>query len=92
MTAIQTELNDVDLKNLRHMLGASANQKKSEWGYRNYFAAAQGIQTEQMEKLLALNLVEKGRTKIDLTLYRATEAGCKAIGLGKAAILRAMEN
>lgn len=28
MTAIQTELNDVDLKNLRHMLGASANQKK----------------------------------------------------------------
>jgi len=88
-------MNDVldaeDYHNLRHMLGASEGKPKNKWGFRNYFAAGIGRQTEQMEKLLNLGFVEKGTTKGDITMYFATESGCKKIGFNKAAITRALE-
>ena len=83
-------INEDDLDNLRHMLGVGDHIAKRHWGYRNYFAAS-GSQCEEMDRLVAAGLAERGRQTDTMTYYHATMAGCDAIRMGKAAKRRAFE-
>lgn len=79
---------------LRHTLGAGAEKPKSKHGYRNYFCANVGSSDDKsLEEMVAAGLAEKGRSINGgkSVYYRATVAGCKVIGLSKAAIKRAFE-
>lgn len=70
-----------DLESLRHMLGINQSYPQEQWGYRNYFAAGEGEQTESMERLVEAGFVRRGGKRWGLTYYFATEEGCKAAGL-----------
>ena len=80
---------------LTHMLGASKHHKKSSHGFRNYFCAEVSSDTYKVLRQMAfLGLVREGR-KINQDrdqYFIATEAGCKAIGLSKAATKRALSS
>ncbi|MBP6821522.1 MAG: hypothetical protein KA368_08265 [Acidobacteria bacterium] len=82
------------IEDLRHMLGAVSNVKKSNWGYRNHYCAGVGSEDEasftEMEKA---GLVTRGRVINDgnSVFFHATEAGMDAIGLKPAQKKRAME-
>lgn len=65
-----------DLEKLRHMLGVDAHRPRRQWAYRNYFNAA-GSDVASMERLVALGFAQQYRPDY----WRATEAGCKAVGL-----------
>lgn len=77
---------------LTHMLGAGDHIPRGRRGYRNYYCTSVGDETLcEMEKA---GLVVAGRTINDGRdqYFYATLAGCKAIGLSKAAIKRAFED
>lgn len=79
-----------DMDNLRHMLGASIDSPKKQWGYRNHFATQ--ADDASMVRLLALGLVRRGRgIPGGLTYFHATEAGCAMAGFDKKQTARAME-
>lgn len=71
---------------LRHMLGADARYKKSQWGFRNHFCSRKS--GNDYETLMQLN--RKGFVLIngqspaflpkDDVVFFATEDGCRAIG------------
>lgn len=80
---------------LTHTLGAGPHVRKSRHGYRNGFCATIGTPAhDAWEEMVSHGLAERGGTinSGKNRYYRATVAGCKAIGLGKAAIKRAMED
>lgn len=78
-----------DLNKLRRMLGAGPDQPKKYWGVRNYYCAgARGI--DAMRRLLALGMVVEGRAQGGEINFHATLIGCKAAGLDRAGIKRAM--
>ncbi len=84
-------INDMDMDNLRHMLGIGSHIKKRQWGYRNHFAP--GVSDVQsMERLESAGLVRKGQLYQDSHFYHATEAGCVAAGLKPVQIKKAMES
>lgn len=88
------EINDFDKNILRHMLGANSDTRKSNWGYRNYFCAClSGTDYDSLAKMEKLEIVKRGQTINGgkNVYFFATLAGCKAIGLHKAAIKRAFE-
>ena len=75
------------------MLGAGAEKKKKQRGYRNHFCANIGSDhykdMQAMEKLglvKAGHIINEGRDQY----FYATVAGCRAIDLHKAAITRAL--
>ena len=72
-----------DLANLQHMVGAHGRQP----GFRNHFVAGE----DNMESLLRL-VVAGLCVQRTPTLFTATEQGCRAAGLGKTAIRRALES
>jgi hypothetical protein len=77
-----------DMDTLRHMLGVGEHIKKANWGYRNYFNAEDGHHSmPSLIRLQSAGLIEKYRP----SYWRATEAGCRAIGLTGKQIERAME-
>ncbi|WP_232821356.1 hypothetical protein [Acidithiobacillus ferrivorans] len=84
-----TQVNDVDMENLRHMLGIGSHIKKRQWGYRNHFAPG-GADIQSMERLEAVVLVRKGQPYQETHYYHATEAGCVAAGLKPHQVRRAM--
>lgn len=92
-----TKPTEKDLENLRHMLGASNPKKKREWGYRNYFVAGGPQQIEEMESLVSKGFATKGgnlnkhNPASMMTLYHATEAGCRTIGFTDKQIKRLKE-
>jgi len=79
---------------LRHTLGANKENRESKHGYRNRFCADVGSSDDKsFEAMVAAGLAERGPTINEGTsvYYRATVAGCEAVGLSKAAIERAFE-
>ncbi len=74
-----------DLDNLRHMLGISSHRARKHWCYRNYFNAGD-CDKPSMERLVVLGLAEQFRPDY----WRATEAGCKAVGLTEKETKRAL--
>lgn len=79
-----------DLDKLRHMLGAVPGRQK-QWGFRNYFAAGKGHEPA-MRRLESAGFVVQGRAYNESFYFHATEEGCKAVGMNKAQIKRAMED
>lgn len=86
------QLTDTQRKLLQHTLGARPDQNKRNYGYRNHFLASAG--SKDFAEFIAMEsagLVESGPMTNGHQYFRATVEGCKAIGLGKAAIKRAFE-
>lgn len=82
-------LADGDLDKLRHMLGATAHYPKSQWGFRNHYCC--GVQDRAaMERLVAAGLAVRGRAELTTVYYHSTRNGCRAAGLSRAAIVRAL--
>ena len=80
-----------DMKKRKHMLGATENRPKKEWGFRNYFAAGQNA-VPGLERLVTAGLCVRGAPYMDAHYYHATQEGCAAVGLSKAATKRAFED
>ena len=90
----ELDLTSDELQKMQHMVGATKNIPKRQHGYRNYYASSvenSGV----MENLLKKGLVFRGKKhhigQCDY-YYHATEKGCKAIGLTKAATKQALED
>lgn len=82
-----------DLDNLRHMLGSDpARFTQKQWGFRNYFACGGGENEKSMRRLESAGFVRQGRPYDKSFCFHATEEGCKAVGMNKAQIKRAMED
>jgi len=80
---------------LIHMLGAGSHYKKSQHGFRNrYCANVGGMDYQILLDMKDAGLVIHGHAINDGQdrFFFATEAGCKAIGLSKAATKRAMSD
>jgi hypothetical protein len=80
---------------LRHTLGAGDHIAKYKHGYRNYFLASIGSETElHFRGMVKAGYAEQGGTENNgqSRYYRATIEGCKFIGLSKAATKRAFED
>jgi hypothetical protein len=87
-------LNPLWRENLVHMLGAGSHIPKRQHGYRNYFCSSVGGKDYLvMLEMEVAGLVKYGKKINGSTCqyFYATEKGCEAIGLSKAAIRRAME-
>ena len=84
---------DKDMDKLRHMLGAIPGRyKKNTWGWRNYYCAGSAT-NEHMQRLVSAGLATQGHTQAGgMTYFHATEAGCRAAGMGPAGIKRAFED
>lgn len=92
--ATEEKVNAKHAELLTHMLGAGPHIARKMHGYRNYFCAGIGGGDYQaLVEMGAAGLVKAGGTINDGTMqyFYATVEGCKAIGLHKAAIKRAME-
>jgi hypothetical protein len=80
---------------LRHMLGAGPERRKRDHGFRNHYRAMFGAPDyKTMQDMASAGLV-KGGVFINggkMRYFHATVEGCKAIGLSKAAIKRAIED
>ncbi len=79
---------------LLHTLGAGSGVAKSKHGYRNRFCATVGSVTEiHFKCMVQAGYAEQGGTinNGQDRYYRATEQGCKFVGLSKAATKRALE-
>jgi len=83
-------VDDLDL--LRHAAGATSDVKRKDWGYRNYFAAGKdGSDREGLERMVAAGLAVQGRDiPGGLIYFHVTEEGCRALGMTKKEIKRAM--
>lgn len=88
------ELSAEEESMLRHTVGASPGTKKKSRGYRNNFCVDVGSGDDVlMQQLVRRGLMVAGATINNGTsrYYHATQAGCDAIGLHKAATSRALE-
>lgn len=86
----QLGVTEYDLNCLRHTVGASSHVPKRDHGYRNHFAAGSDEQRKSMERLIGAGYAKRGAESGELIFYHATEAGCTAIGMSKAATKRAL--
>lgn len=80
-----------DLDKLRHMVGVGPDVKPKDWGYRNYYAASPSSEPA-MRRLESAGFVHEGSVYRGSFNFHATEEGCKAVGMNKAQIKRAMED
>jgi len=85
---VTVDITKADRDTLIHMLGAGSHIRRGARGHRNYFAAGES-QVADMERLVEAGLVTRGVACYGLVYYHATEAGCDAAGLSKAAKRRA---
>lgn len=79
---------------LRHTLGAEPGRyPKKSWGFRNrYVCGAEG--DADLDKLVECGFMTRSKAPVfcpDSVVYRATEQGCVAVGMSKAAIKRCFE-
>lgn len=86
---VLARVSDDDMEKLRHMVGATGKNRR-RWGCRNHYAPG-GDAAEAMERLHAAGLVERGRPYYDVHYYHATEAGCRAVGMGRVTMRRCLE-
>ncbi len=84
-------ITDYDLCLLRHTLGVGKHIPKAHWGFRNHYLAEKG--DKDMTRLESLNLVRRipQCSFTDFEIFTATEDGCNAIELSKAAKRRALK-
>lgn len=83
-------LADGDLDKLRHMLGATAHHPKAHWGFRNHYLC--NVQDRAaMERLVAAGLARAGEQLLRTQYFHATRDGCRAAGLDRSGIARALE-
>ena len=69
---------------LQHMLGATENVKKKNWGYRNYFCAEPFTDDfDELVKLQHLGFVWHVNTLIHGDIFYATRKGAIEIGFKK---------
>ena len=80
---------------LRHMLGAGPERRRKDHGFRNYYCASAESESYRVLREMEIaglvragGFINGGRDQY----FHATIAGCKAIGLSKAAIERAFED
>ena len=77
-----------DLDDLRHMLGATSDRRRSSWGFRNYFVG----DAPSMARLVAAGFARKIRAGGEMTggdpVYAATPEGCRAAGMTAREIAR----
>lgn len=82
------------LDTLRHMTGAEPRYKKSQWGFRNHFCAGvDGDDIKMLKEMESAGLVHSGMKINDGRdqYFHITYDGCRAIGLGPAAIKRVFD-
>ena len=79
---------------LRHTLGAERESgvKSRHDGFRNYYVCGDSwnknfVKFQQMEQIGLVEMYGAGEER--LVCFRATLSGARAIGLGKAALIRA---
>lgn len=66
---------------LTHILGADPRNKKSDWGYRNYFAdTPNSLDQSSFEEMIDLGLVVKGTVDENYVHYHATKKGARVLG------------
>ncbi len=91
---IDKTLSDKEIHLLEHMLGADSRYAKKKWGWRNYFYLSHrtGESYEALKSLQERGFLQANapRFNSDGGCFYATEYGCRAIGLHKAAIKRAL--
>ncbi len=82
-------LEEGDLDKLRHMLGAAGNSSAKP-GFRNHYLC--GVQDRAaMERLVGAGLAVPGEALLASQYYHATRDGCRAAGLDRSGIARALE-
>lgn len=87
---LTASLEEGDLDKLRFMLGATAHHAKTRWGFRNhYLCNMQDLAT--MQRLELAGLATAGATLLQLRYFHATLDGCRAAGLDRAGIARALK-
>lgn len=80
---------DGDLDKLRHMLGATDHHSAKKWGFRNHYLC--GAQDRAaMERLVGAGLAVRGDALLASQYYHATKDGCRAAGLDRSGIARAL--
>jgi hypothetical protein len=86
-------VNEQEQHILEHMLGVGSQYPKEKWGFRNiFFAPPWADNGKALIKMKSRGLVKSFECEDEESfVFIATELGCKAIGLHKAAIKRAME-
>jgi len=86
---LTSSLEEGDLDKLRHMLGAAGNSAVKP-GFRNHYLC--GVQDRAaMERLVGAGLAVRGEALLRAQYYHATRDGCRAAGLDRAGVVRAME-
>ncbi len=90
-SAQSNQITSTDLDKLRNMLGVGQDRPRRVWGYRNYYVAGKGSEPA-MRRLESAGLVREIFSCGDTTYFRATEEGCKAVGMNDAQVKRAMED
>lgn len=86
----RADLTAMQLSDMRHMLGMS--ERKSRWGYRNYYAASANdpVAEQSFEQLISLGLLVRGRKGDGIVYYHCTKKGCEVAGLNKKQTERAI--
>lgn len=86
---LTTGLLDGDMEKLRHMLGATPRHASTKWGFRNHYLC--GVQDrDAMERLVVAGLAIRGEPLLSSQYYHATRDGCRAAGLDRSGIARAL--
>ncbi|MRW88840.1 hypothetical protein GJ699_02455 [Duganella sp. FT80W] len=81
-------LEEGDLDKLLHMLGAAGNSAAKP-GFRNHYLC--NVQDRAaMERLVAAGLALAGEQLLQTQYYHATRDGCRAAGLDRSGIARAL--
>jgi hypothetical protein len=92
---VKTAIDPRHAEILVHMLGAGNHVRKANHGYRNHYCAGlTGDDYQTLIEMCAAGLVMPGpiiNEGCDRYFF-ATRQGCEAIGLGKAATMRAMKD
>ncbi len=87
---MDSQITAADLDKLRNMLGMRSDVENRNWGYRNYYASSKDSEPA-MRRLESAGFARQGTAFVGSFYFHATEEGCKAVGMNKAQIKRAME-
>lgn len=80
---------------LRHMLGAEPGRyPKKKWGFRNHYCGNPAGEPD-LDALCEMGLAKRSANASPgmggYSIYHATEKGCEAVGMSRAAIKRCFE-
>lgn len=80
---------------MRHAVGMKPEAQKKHWGLRNRYAVGSGDTERRLvwDKLVEHGFAEcstQNKSQSNVIMYHLTKLGCKAVGLHKAAVDRAI--